>query len=453
MNKLALVLATGDLILIAAAYFVGLVFRFGSLSNSYWADSRMFCLAQIGVLAGAVILTSTIFELYSWNRSLQRIKLITRITISVITAFAILAVLFYVVPEITIGRSVLIAALAMFGICQYLWHSYSSFVFRIPGLNQRCMIVGVGDLARDLAEVIEEFSSSYKLVGFIQPEGVEVKVDPGKIIGPIDSLPESAVRERVGKIIVALSERRGVLPYKELLNCRFSGIEVIDAVTFYEQVTGKLKIGDINPDWFIYSNGFAFGNLIRFIKRGLDIILALVGIVLTLPLMFLIAVAIKLESPGEVIFSQVRVGEYGREFKIYKFRSMCQDAEANGPVWAQQDDCRVTRVGGFLRKSRLDEIPQLFNVLMGDMSLVGPRPERPEFVVQLDHQIPYYAKRHSLKPGVTGWAQVCYPYGASVEDSLMKLKYDLYYIKNFSLLFDLKIILETVRIVLFGKGR
>jgi sugar transferase (PEP-CTERM system associated) len=453
MNKLAFILATGDLILVTAAYFAGLMARFGSLSNSCWSTARSLCLTQIGILAASVILTSTIFELYSWNRSLQRVKLITRITISVVTSFALLAIVFYTIPEVTIGRGVLIVALGVFGICQYLWHSYSSFVFRIPGLNQRCMIVGVGDLACDLAQVIEENPGTYKLVGFIQPEGVEVKVDTDKIIGMIDSLPESAVRERVGKIIVALSERRGVLPYKELLNCRFAGIEVIDAVTFYEQATGKLKIGDINPDWFIYSNGFAFGNLIRFIKRGLDIILALVGIVLTLPLMLLIAIAIKLESPGEVIFSQVRVGEYGREFKIYKFRSMCQNAEVNGPVWAREDDSRVTRVGHFLRKTRLDEIPQLFNVLKGDMSLVGPRPERPEFVVQLDQEIPYYAKRHSLKPGVTGWAQVCYPYGASVEDSLMKLKYDLYYIKNFSLLFDLKIILETVRIVLFGKGR
>ncbi|MEA2091163.1 MAG: TIGR03013 family XrtA/PEP-CTERM system glycosyltransferase [Campylobacterota bacterium] len=342
----------------------------------------------------------------------------------------------------------------MFGLCQYLWHSYSSFIFRIPGLNLRCLVVGVGDLACDIGEAIEEESNSYCLVGYIQPQGAEIKVDVDKIIGMVESLPESAVQQRVGKIVVALNERRGVLPFQELLSCRFAGIEVVDAVTFYEEATGQLKIQDINPDWFIYSTGFSFGDIIRFCKRSLDIFFALIGIILTLPILPLIALAIKLESPGVVLFSQVRVGENGHDFKIYKFRSMRQDAEAvSGAVWAGEDDPRITRVGNFLRKTRLDEIPQLFNVFMGNMAFVGPRPERPEFISNLEKEIPYYSKRHALKPGVTGWAQVCYPYGASVEDSMMKLKYDLYYVKNFSIFLDLKIILKTVKVVLLGKGR
>ena len=452
MNKLSFILATGDFFLVVVSYYVALLLRYGGLPEGIFRTTLN--LEQVGVMAIVFLLSSTVFELYSRHRSLDRTRLITRILVALGVSFVGLSSVFYLVPELTVGRGVLCLALALFGVCQYLWHCYSSFLFRIPGFNQRCMIVGVGDMAKEVAEVIKEAPGNLTLVGFIQPEGVEVKVDPEMIIGMIESLPESAVRERVGKIIVALTERRGVMPYKELLNCRFSGIEVIDAITFYEKVTGKLKVKDINPDWFIFSNGFSFGHLICFVKRVVDIILALVGIIVTLPIMPLIALAIKLESPGDVLFSQVRVGEYGREFKIYKFRSMRQDAEiGGGPVWAQEDDPRITRVGRFLRKTRLDELPQLFNVLLGNMSLVGPRPERPEFVCQLDQQIPYYGKRHTLKPGVTGWAQVRFPYGASVEDSLMKLEYDLYYIKNFSLLFDLKIILETIRVVLFGKGR
>lgn len=452
MNKLSLILAFGDLLIVTFAYFFGLMLRLGGPGS--WPENKMVLLGQLSLFAFSVILSGMVFDLYNRNRSLNRTKLITRLGVTLAGAFLLLVSTFYLFPALVIGRGVLLSTLAMFAACQYLWHCYSSYIFRIPGFNQRCLIIGVGDLAQEMANIVQSHPESYHLVGFIQPPDAEVKIDAAKIIGLMRSLPESAVRERVGKIIVALSERRGVLPYRELLSCRFAGIEVVDAVTFYEQATGKIKIKDTNPDWFIYSQGFSFGNVIRVVKRGLDIFLASIGIILTLPLLPLIALAIKLESPGPVLFSQVRVGEYGHEFKIYKFRSMRNDAEAaSGAVWAQERDPRITRVGNFLRKTRLDEIPQLYNVLVGDMALVGPRPERPEFVIQLDMQIPYYGKRHSLKPGVTGWAQVRYPYGATVEDSLMKLKYDLYYIKNFSLLFDLKIILETVRVVLFGKGR
>ena len=452
MNRLALILVVGDLVLVVLAYFSGIVLRLGGMP-SVW-PGQFIIAAQIVVLGGSLLLTSSIFELYSRYRSLDRIKIITRIFFSTGVAFVLLTSIFYMVPEIVLGRGVLLVALGMFGACQYLWHSYSSFIFRLPGLNQRCLVIGVGELAQDVGAAIEEKSSSYTLVGYIQPQGVECKVAADKIVGMVDSLPESAVRERVGKIIVALSERRGVLPFKELLSCRFAGIEIIEAVTFYEQATGQLRVKDINPGWFIYSTGFGFGNIILFCKRSLDLLFALLGIILILPILPLIALAIKLESPGDILFSQRRVGENGRDFRIYKFRSMRHDAEADGgAVWAQEKDPRITRVGNFLRKTRLDEIPQLFNVFIGDMAFVGPRPERPEFVVGLEEEIPYYGNRHALKPGVTGWAQVRYPYGASVEDSLMKLKYDLYYIKNFSIFLDLKIMLETVKVVLFGKGR
>jgi sugar transferase (PEP-CTERM system associated) len=232
-----------------------------------------------------------------------------------------------------------------------------------------------------------------------------------------------------------------------------SGIEVIDAVTFYESMNKKLFIENITPSWFIFSSGFRISTMLRFCKRLLDIGGALIGLVICLPLFPLVALLIKLDSSGPIFFRQVRVGEGDRLFTIFKLRSMRQDAEVGtGAVWASKDDPRITKLGAFLRKSRLDELPQLINVLRGEMSLVGPRPERPEFVKDLKQEIPFYSERHYMKPGVTGWAQVRYPYGASLQDAVEKLRYDLYYIKNYSLLFDVWVILLTIGVVVFRKG-
>lgn len=236
--------------------------------------------------------------------------------------------------------------------------------------------------------------------------------------------------------------------------CKLNGVEVIDAPSFYEQVTGKLLLEGINPSWIIFSDGFKVRTWHRIAKRITDILCALIGILATLPLLPFILLAIRLDSPGPFFYGQERVGEKEKNFVLYKFRTMRADAESEtGAVWAQENDSRITRVGSILRKSRIDELPQFINVLRGDMSMVGPRPERPEFVGKLKEVIPYYSERHFVKPGVTGWAQVRYPYGASVEDALEKLRYDLYYIKHISLTFDLMIILETVQVVLFRRGR
>jgi sugar transferase (PEP-CTERM system associated) len=228
---------------------------------------------------------------------------------------------------------------------------------------------------------------------------------------------------------------------------------VVDAPSFYEHVTGKLFLEGINPSWIIFSDGFKVSRVRKVLKRGMDVLFATVGIILTISFLPLIALAIKLDSSGPVFYRQERVGEKERNFFLYKFRTMRADAESGtGAVWAQKNDLRVTRLGAFFRKSRIDELPQFFNILRGDMSMVGPRPERPEFVDKLKEIIPYYSERHFVKPGVTGWAQVSYPYGASVEDAMEKLRFDLYYIKNISLTFDLMIILETIQVVLFRKG-
>jgi len=237
------------------------------------------------------------------------------------------------------------------------------------------------------------------------------------------------------------------------MNCKLSGIDVLDAPSFYEEVMGKLFIEDTRPSWFIFSDGFRITALKRVYKRLFDVALSVIGLTIASPLMPVIALLIKVNSPGPVFFRQVRVGEREKNFMLYKFRTMCEDAEnETGAVWAQQNDTRVTHIGNILRKTRFDEIPQLFNVMKGDMSLIGPRPERPEFVEKLKEIIPYYSERHFVKPGITGWAQVKYRYGASVEDAVEKLRYDLYYIKNLSFFLDMLIVLETVKVVLFGRG-
>jgi sugar transferase (PEP-CTERM system associated) len=238
-----------------------------------------------------------------------------------------------------------------------------------------------------------------------------------------------------------------------VLDCKFSGIEVVDAPSFYEDLTGKLLIEDITPSWFIFSNGFKMTPAMRYYKRALDIFFSMLGLLMVMPFIPLLALAVKLDSRGPIFFRQVRVGEREKRFVLYKFRTMREDAETTtGAIWAQSNDPRITRVGRFLRTTRLDEIPQLYNVLRGDMSFIGPRPERPEFIEMLSKIIPYYTERHFVKPGISGWAQVRYPYGASVEDAIEKLRYDLYYIKNISLVLDIVIIIETVKVMLFGKG-
>ncbi|MFX0198286.1 MAG: TIGR03013 family XrtA/PEP-CTERM system glycosyltransferase [Candidatus Hodarchaeota archaeon] len=274
-----------------------------------------------------------------------------------------------------------------------------------------------------------------------------------QIIGNCSMIHEIARQGNVDRIIVALEERRGRLPTEELLRCRMDGISVEEGIAFYEHLTGKLLIERAYPSFLIFSNGFIRSTYHHVVKTAIDLILSFFGLVILLPIMALVALAIKIDSPGPIFYRQGRVGKNGTIFTLLKFRSMKADAEKEtGPIWAIENDDRTTRVGKIMRKMRLDEIPQMFNVLRGDMSFVGPRPERPHFVEHLNEEIPFYNKRHAAKPGITGWAQIKYPYGASQNDALEKLKYDLYYMKNMSLFFDLNIIFQTIRIVFFGRG-
>ncbi|PYQ42800.1 MAG: glycosyl transferase [Acidobacteria bacterium] len=297
----------------------------------------------------------------------------------------------------------------------------------------------------------------YNIVGFLGEHAAEVgrSIGSPSVIGTIDDLFWIVGSRGVTRIVVALEDRRGRLPIEDLLRCRVSGVQVEDAPSFYEKLTGKILLSDLRPSWLVFSPGFSRPRrLMRASKRVFEFVLALGLLAVTAPLLALLALAIRLDSRGAALYRQTRVGERGRTFNLYKLRTMRQDAEAGtGPVWAApQRDARVTRLGRVLRTLRLDELPQLLNVLRGEMSFVGPRPERPHFVEQLRKVIPYYDERHSARPGITGWAQVKFGYGSTIEDSERKLQFDLYYIKNMSLLLDLAILVDTLKVMVVGRG-
>jgi sugar transferase (PEP-CTERM system associated) len=311
-------------------------------------------------------------------------------------------------------------------------------------------------LARELFERRQELGVD--IVGFVDPDPTKVGapvINPG-VVGTIDDIPSLTSRMHVDRVVVSLSDSRGKLPMQQLLDVRLrTGVLFDHLASVYEEYTGKIALENLRPSWLVFSSGFRKNRLSLITKRVFDVCASVAGLILSLPLTMLTAILVKLDSPRDPVFyHQERVGLNGVPFTIHKFRTMRSDAEAGtGPVWSAGDnDPRITRVGHFLRKTRLDEIPQLWNVLCGDMSLIGPRPERPAFVDKLTEQIPFYGQRHVVKPGVTGWAQVRYSYGASVEDALEKMQYDLYYVKHMSLMFDLVIVLETVKTVVLRRG-
>jgi sugar transferase (PEP-CTERM system associated) len=327
--------------------------------------------------------------------------------------------------------------------------------WRMPGLKKRLLILGTGQLAVDLCHVIVSQNRwLVNIVGFLDGKAERVGerlVNPG-IIGTYDQLAQLVEQHRVDTIVVCLEDRRSLMPVQSLLDCNAMGLGILVGQHLVDEASGRLSIDSLRPSALIFSTGFRrrLASLVG--KRLFDVMVSAVGLVLLIPLFVLIVGLIRMDSPGPVFYRQVRVGLRGRPYMIWKFRSMRQDAEKSGPRWAQANDPRISRVGWWLRKTRIDEIPQLVNVLRGDMSLVGPRPERPVFVQDLRMVIPYYDIRHTVRPGMTGWAQVKFRYGASQEDSHTKLQYDLYYVKNLSLLLDLKILAHTIRVVMLGVG-
>ena len=446
-------LLLGDAVLALAALYTALLLRFGYHGD---CSSYLFDHLQIPFLVVVVIIFSSyLAECYVVARNIKKRAMTINILIAATMSLFVLSALYYLSPSLMIGRGFLAITIGCFIFYQFLWHFLFFFSHNSPRFSHRVLIVGVGLVAYQIAEVLRRSHGGFQLLGFVQCTGESQwqGIANDEIISRADSLRDAAFESEADIIVIALTERRGVFPLRDALSCKLNGIELMDAPSFYELAAGKLMLEQITPSWFIYSTGFNRPVIITSVKRALDILLAVIGLICSLPLFPILALAIKIDSPGPLLFSQLRVGNRERQFRLYKFRTMRQDAEArSGAVWAQVNDPRVTRFGAFMRKTRLDEIPQLYNVLVGQMSFVGPRPERPEFVEKLKEQIPYYSRRHFIKPGLTGWAQVRYPYGASVEDALEKLRYDLYYVKNLSAFLDTLIFFETIKVVLFGRG-
>ncbi len=415
-------------------------------------------LSRALLIAAACQLCLYYADLYDVRNIKDRRELFVRSLQALGATSFILAAIYFWLPDVMIGRGVFLISAAFVMTVIIGWRVVYQFTARYAGPRERLLLIGTSqaaiELARELHDRREDLGA--EICGFIDSEPAAVAADvfdPG-VIGGFDDIPAIVRDRQVDRVVVSLADARGKLPMEKLLDMKLAGVTFDHLATVYEEYTGKIAVENLRPSWLIFSSGFKKTPWLTAAKRAGDFTASAVGLVLTLPLMFLAALAVKLTSAGPAIYKQSRVGQHGRVFTIYKFRSMRADAEAEtGAVWAKAGkDPRVTPVGRLLRRARLDELPQLWNVLRGDMSFVGPRPERPEFVGELTRLIPFYGLRHVLKPGVTGWAQIRYTYGSSVEDAMQKLQYDLFYIKNLSLALDLYIILDTLKTVIVRRG-
>jgi sugar transferase (PEP-CTERM system associated) len=395
------------------------------------------------------------FGLYSSDSPVNSGERIARVLASFVGGLLVLSLVFYLVPELEVGRGVFAIAwvLAMVGV-----FGVRSLFLRwrkVDALSRRVLVIGTGQWAKPLDGLEAPPSGrNFRIVGFVPGPEDESVIDPRRILNVGTSLHDMVKEYKINEIVIAVGEREGdMLPYQDLIECKLAGAEVTDLPTFYEREQGRLRIDWLTAGWLVFGEGFRSNRPGQFFRGAFDIALGLLLLLFTFPIMLITALAILLDDGGPILYRQSRVGLSGKPFDILKFRSMRTDAEKNSkPVWAQVGDQRITRVGRVIRRLRIDELPQVFNVLRGEMSVVGPRPERPAFVEELLDLIPYYSVRHSVKPGITGWAQVRYPYAASVEDAADKLEYDLYYVKNRSWFLDMLIGIETVGVVVWGNG-
>jgi sugar transferase (PEP-CTERM system associated) len=445
-------LVTGDsvlllLVLLAAEVLAG---------DGAAALSRPFLLRA---LVCVLVLQAGMYygELYD-NRALRsRTHFLLRLGQAYATGAFVLAFFYYLVPAARVDPVTLVLGLPLSAAAILGWHGLHRWAADREALSDHVLIVGTGHTARQIAvEMLRREPLGYHVVGFLGTHPAEVGrrlVNPA-VVGTMADLLPLVDSLRVNVIVVALEDQRGHLPMEDLLRCRLGGIRVEDAPSFFERLTGKILVSDLRPSWLVFSPGFSKPRLLSSSKRAVEALVSALLLVATLPLLVVLGLLVRLESRGPALYRQSRVGRRGARFTLVKLRTMREDAEtASGPVWTDPEkDPRVTRLGRFLRKFRLDELPQLWNVLKGEMSFVGPRPERPHFVQTLRLVIPYYDERHAVRPGITGWAQVKFGYGSTIEDSERKLQFDLYYVKNMSLLLDLVIVLETFKVMLLGRG-
>ena len=408
------------------------------------------------VLFGTVKLNLHYFELYDIGAHVSFRSFVLGLLKALLLALVTLTILYYFYPPIVIGRGILAATVVLILVFFPAFRAIYSYLTGESAFTQNILIVGTGPKAKTIIDEIEKYQfSGYTMMGVVDddPARYGQEFEGYKVIGHPDQLPNLVESREIDTIVVALSEQRGRLPIEQLIDCKMHGVNVISDTTFHEQFTGKIMVDSMRPSFLIFSDGFKINHSTLTAKRLFDVLISLVLLAASAPILLVAAVAVKLSSPGSVLYRQERAGLYGKNFTLLKFRSMVVDSETGiGPVWAKKNDARVTRIGRILRRFRIDELPQIFNILKGEMSFVGPRPERPFFVDQLVELIPYYKQRFVIMPGLTGWAQIRFPYGNSVEDARQKLQYDLYYIKNMSWMFDLKIISETTKVVLGKMG-
>jgi sugar transferase (PEP-CTERM system associated) len=412
---------------------------------------------QIAIVVTVCLACFYCNDLYDLRSAYGAVERVLRIEQSLGAACLLLGLLYFLFPSLLLSRGVFIIGMVLVTAFVLFARKLLDRAWQLTASLQRVIILGTGQLALELArELTCRDDLGMKLEGFVSAAAESAEGDSVfgfPVLGPMAAI-EAITRERaISRIVVALDDRRGVLPTRELVTLRVQGLRVDDASTALAALTGRISLRSVKPSWFVFSEGFHRSRWNDLLKRILDLVVGTVGLIVSLPLMILVALAVRLDSKGPIIYRQTRVGRMGKHFEVLKFRSMRVDAEqTTGAQWASENDPRTTLTGRFLRKYRLDELPQFINVIRGDMSFVGPRPERPCFVEELREKIPYYDERHSVRPGLTGWAQVRYTYGSSIEDAFQKLEYDLFYLKNMSLTFDLAIIFQTIRIVLGGHG-
>ena len=409
------------------------------------ALASIFCLAAF-----------YIFDLYDFVVMHDRAELVLRLLQALGLAWIALALLFYAVPQVMIGRGVSLISLPVALLLMVGWRLGIHWVLGHPEIGERILIVGSGPFAIEVArETLNRPDAGFRVVGFVDDDPAllgKSLINP-KVIGLTSELAALVKRESIDRLVVAIADRRGAFPTQELLRLSLTGeVSIEESASFYERITGRVLLDLVRPSWLIFSSRGQRARANEVMRVVIHRVVALVGAILSSPIALLTAILIKIDSRGPVLYKQERVGKNGRSFTLMKFRSMHVDAEKDGPVWASNGDGRMTRVGRIIRRVRIDEIPQFWNIIRGDMNFVGPRPERPHFVAQLAEEISYYEQRHLIAPGLTGWAQIKYPYGASIEDARKKLEYDLYYIKNQSLLLDATIMFETIKTILFGRG-
>ena len=453
-----LLLALADSIVLFFSVYIAAYFRYYAEINplEVAADNVGALFPRAVIHSAVVVITLLSMGLYQTQRREHIVNKLSRLAVSFIIAFVAFGFIFYVFPDIYMGRGVFLIASTLSFLFLILFHFIFSHTVNLEALKRNVLVLGAGEHAQWVTKMRRKSDrSGINIIGYMPVDNEEIKINKNFLVEPHISLQDLAKKYEVDEIVVAITDRRNSLPTKELMDARLKGVKIVELVTFLERQLGKVYSNLLNPAWIIFSEGFKQDSFRYFTKRIFDLVASSILLIIASPLYLFAVVSIWLGCEGKesIFYRQTRVGLNGVNFSLLKFRTMRSDAELEGEaVWASQDDPRVTKIGKFLRTYRVDELPQVYNVFRGDMSLVGPRPERPEFVDKLTEDIPFYGERHRVKPGLAGWAQMKYPYGSSVQDAIEKLNFDLYYVKHHSLIFDLVILLQTAEVVLWGKG-